>query len=70
MTQWINIFFEIETNHNILFIFNKKIILQAFKEINKPIEILESDTNQGNWNLELERVLPLLKVSIKSSKFY
>lgn len=35
-------------------------------ETQKPEEILESNTNTEEWRLELERVLPLLKVTIKT----
>ncbi|RZF47361.1 hypothetical protein LSTR_LSTR015760, partial [Laodelphax striatellus] len=35
-------------------------------ELQKPEEILESNTNLEEWHLELERVLPHLKVTIKS----
>lgn len=37
-------------------------------ESQKPEEILESNTNSEEWRLELERVLPLLKVAIKTGK--
>lgn len=32
----------------------------------KPDDILESKTNREEWQLELERVLPQLKVTIKT----
>lgn len=35
-------------------------------ESQKPEEILESNTDKENWKLEIERVLPQLKVTIKS----
>nr|CAD7423710.1 unnamed protein product [Timema monikensis] len=35
-------------------------------ETQKPDEILESNTNFENWKLELERVIPQLKVTVKT----
>lgn len=35
-------------------------------ESQKPEEILESTTTSEDWQLELERVLPQLKVTIKT----
>ncbi|XP_033849631.1 intraflagellar transport protein 57 homolog isoform X2 [Acipenser ruthenus] len=35
-------------------------------ESSKPDEILESTTDAAEWNLEVERVLPLLKVTIRT----
>nr|CAD7455958.1 unnamed protein product [Timema tahoe] len=35
-------------------------------ESQKPDEILESNTNFDNWKLELERVIPQLKVTVKT----
>ncbi|XP_075225298.1 intraflagellar transport 57 [Lycorma delicatula] len=35
-------------------------------DVQKPEEILESNTNTEEWRLELEHVLPLLKVTIKT----
>nr|CAD7199744.1 unnamed protein product [Timema douglasi] len=35
-------------------------------ESQKPDEILESNTNFENWKLELERVIPQLKVTVKT----
>lgn len=36
----------------------------------KPENILESKTNREEWQLELERVLPQLKVTVKTGKNY
>jgi hypothetical protein len=35
-------------------------------EVQKPDSILESKTNKDEWQLELEKVLPRLKVTIKT----
>lgn len=35
-------------------------------ETQKPDNILESNTNRDEWQLELEKVLPRLKVTIKT----
>lgn len=39
---------------------------QNMQDIQKPEHILESKTDTEDWKLELERVLPLLKVTIKT----
>ncbi|KZC09769.1 PREDICTED: intraflagellar transport protein 57 homolog [Dufourea novaeangliae] len=39
---------------------------QNFSETQKPDDILESKTNREEWQLELERVLPQLKVTVKT----
>ncbi|KAK7790013.1 hypothetical protein R5R35_013341 [Gryllus longicercus] len=39
---------------------------KSMQESQKPEEILESNTDMENWKLELERVLPQLKVTIKT----
>lgn len=44
--------------------------LQAALEPQKPEEILESTTTSEDWQLELERVLPQLKVTIKTGTFH
>ena len=36
-------------------------------ETTRAEEIIETDVTTEAWNLELERVMPLLNVSIKSS---
>ena len=43
-----------------------KLYGQDFIETNKLDDILESKTNREDWQLELERVLPQLKVTIKT----
>ncbi|KAK9309553.1 hypothetical protein QLX08_000798 [Tetragonisca angustula] len=43
-----------------------KLYGQTFNEMQKPDDILESKTNREEWQLELERVLPQLKVTIKT----
>lgn len=43
-----------------------KLYGQNFNETQKPDDILESKTNREEWQLELERVLPQLKVTIKT----
>ncbi|XP_076628527.1 intraflagellar transport 57 [Colletes latitarsis] len=43
-----------------------KLYGQNFNETQKPDDILESRTNREEWQLELERVLPQLKVTIKT----
>ncbi|KAF3423809.1 hypothetical protein E2986_11959 [Frieseomelitta varia] len=43
-----------------------KLYGQNFNEMQKPDDILESKTNREEWQLELERVLPQLKVTIKT----
>ncbi|CAL7934543.1 unnamed protein product [Xylocopa violacea] len=43
-----------------------KLYGQNFNEIQKPDDILESKTNREEWQLELERVLPQLKVTVKT----
>ena len=43
-----------------------KLYGQDFKETYKLDDILESKTNREEWQLELERVLPQLKVTIKT----
>ncbi|XP_076239630.1 intraflagellar transport 57 [Calliopsis andreniformis] len=43
-----------------------KLYGQNFKETQKPDDILESKTNREEWQLELERVLPQLKVTVKT----
>ncbi|KOX75331.1 Intraflagellar transport protein 57 like protein [Melipona quadrifasciata] len=45
-----------------------KLYGQNFSEMQKPDDILESKTNREEWQLELERVLPQLKVTIKTDK--
>ncbi|XP_011343402.1 intraflagellar transport protein 57 homolog isoform X2 [Ooceraea biroi] len=43
-----------------------KLYGQNTNEIQKPDSILESKTNRDEWQLELEKVLPRLKVTIKT----
>lgn len=43
-----------------------KLYGQSFNETQKPDEILQSKTSREEWQLELERVLPQLKVTIKT----
>nr|XP_031845640.1 intraflagellar transport protein 57 homolog [Nomia melanderi] len=43
-----------------------KLYGQNFNEIQKPDDILQSKTNREEWQLELERVLPQLKVTVKT----
>ncbi|XP_076296741.1 intraflagellar transport 57 [Lasioglossum baleicum] len=43
-----------------------KLYGQNFNDLMKPDEILESKTNREEWQLELERVLPQLKVTVKT----
>ncbi|XP_006567278.1 intraflagellar transport protein 57 homolog isoform X2 [Apis mellifera] len=43
-----------------------KLYGQNFNESQKPDDILESKTNREEWQLELERVLPQLKVTVKT----
>ncbi|XP_031772495.1 intraflagellar transport protein 57 homolog isoform X2 [Apis florea] len=43
-----------------------KLYGQNFNENQKPDDILESKTNREEWQLELERVLPQLKVTVKT----
>ncbi|XP_029046808.1 intraflagellar transport protein 57 homolog [Osmia bicornis bicornis] len=43
-----------------------KLYGQNFNDIQKPDDILESKTNREEWQLELERVLPQLKVTVKT----
>lgn len=45
------------------------IYLQNFAENHKPDEILESTVKSEDWQVELERVLPQLKVTIKTGEF-
>jgi hypothetical protein len=40
--------------------------MQTLTDSQKPDDILESTTNTDGWKLELERVLPQLKVTIKT----
>jgi hypothetical protein len=40
--------------------------MQALTDFQKPDDILESTTDTEGWKLELERVLPQLKVTIKT----
>lgn len=40
--------------------------LQHAPESHKPEEILESTTDAADWKLEVERVLPQLKVTIRT----
>lgn len=42
------------------------ICMQNLTDSQKPHDILESTTNSDGWKLELERVLPQLKVTIKT----
>jgi hypothetical protein len=42
------------------------ICMQTLTDSQKPHDILESTTNTDGWTLELERVLPQLKVTIKT----
>jgi hypothetical protein len=42
------------------------ICMQTVMDSQKPHDILESTTNTDGWKLELERVLPQLKVTIKT----
>lgn len=39
-------------------------------EVQKPDSILESRTNRDEWQLELEKVLPRLKVTVKTGIKY
>lgn len=39
---------------------------QSDTSLSKPDDILESTTDAAEWNLEVERVLPLLKVTIRT----
>lgn len=39
-------------------------------ETQKPDNILESNTNRDEWQLELEKVLPRLKVTVKTGIKY
>ncbi|XP_039285721.1 intraflagellar transport protein 57 homolog isoform X1 [Nilaparvata lugens] len=57
-----------EDEDNLLHIDDLHNIASAHKimDLQKPEEILESNTNLEEWHLELERVLPHLKVTIKS----
>lgn len=43
-----------------------KLYSQNMNETQKPDNILESNTNRDEWQLELEKVLPRLKVTIKT----
>ncbi|XP_003708423.1 intraflagellar transport 57 [Megachile rotundata] len=43
-----------------------KLYGQNFNDTQKPDDILESKTNREEWQLELERVLPQLKVTVKT----
>ncbi|EFN73091.1 Intraflagellar transport protein 57-like protein [Camponotus floridanus] len=43
-----------------------KLYSQHTNETQKPDNILESNTNRDEWQLELEKVLPRLKVTIKT----
>ena len=41
-------------------------LLQVASLSSKPDDILESNTDAAEWNLEVERVLPQLKVTIRT----
>ncbi|XP_076655690.1 intraflagellar transport 57 [Halictus rubicundus] len=43
-----------------------KLYGQNFNDLMKPDDILESKTSREEWQLELERVLPQLKVTVKT----
>ncbi|XP_072760765.1 intraflagellar transport protein 57 homolog [Anoplolepis gracilipes] len=43
-----------------------KLYSQNMSEAQKPDNILESNTNRDEWQLELEKVLPRLKVTVKT----
>ncbi|PIO23983.1 hypothetical protein AB205_0135230, partial [Aquarana catesbeiana] len=45
---------------------NKKASTQNVGETSKPEEILESKTDAAEWYLEVERVLPQLKVTVRT----
>ena len=40
--------------------------LQAIADSSKPDSVMESTTDAAEWKLEVERVLPLLKVHIRT----
>lgn len=35
-------------------------------DISKPVSVMESNVDAAEWKLEVERVLPLLKVHIRT----
>uniref|UniRef100_A0A1B6CE44 Intraflagellar transport protein 57 homolog n=1 Tax=Clastoptera arizonana TaxID=38151 RepID=A0A1B6CE44_9HEMI len=41
-------------------------INKSLLEVQKPDDVLESNTNNEEWKLELERVMPMLKVTVKT----
>ena len=41
-------------------------IFQANQEKSKPDDIMESTTDAADWKMEVERVLPQLKVTIRT----
>lgn len=53
---------------NIIMFMNCSFIFQS--ETQKPDNILESNTNRDEWQLELEKVLPRLKVTVKTGIKY
>lgn len=58
-----------EEDENLLHIddlHNMRVRNKTFTDSQKPDDILESTTNIDGWKLELERVLPQLKVTIKT----
>ena len=42
------------------------IFIQANQEKSKPDDIMESTTDASDWKMEVERVLPQLKVTIRT----
>lgn len=52
---------------NVIFI-NCSFIFQS--EAQKPDNILQSNTNRDEWQLELEKVLPRLKVTVRTGIKY
>ncbi|XP_076043252.1 intraflagellar transport 57 [Oratosquilla oratoria] len=55
-----------DEEENVLHINDLKNLTQNSSEISRPEEILHSNTTSEEWNLELERVLPQLKVTVKT----
>ncbi|CAG0880335.1 unnamed protein product [Darwinula stevensoni] len=45
---------------------SKPAFMMGMEEIKKPAEILTSNTNAEEWRLEVERVLPQLKVTLRN----
>lgn len=55
-----------ENEENCCFHYSEQAYIETVK-VNEPVE---SDVTAEEWQLELERVMPLLKVSIKTSECF